>query len=444
MPDLPARPDLDQLRRQARDLLRAAAGGEPAALSRIRAFSRELSLSAAQLSVAREHGFASWPALHAEVQRRLAVQADTENADARWSFGAAGPVETPAGTLHPGILVAGADYAVLDAQLVPGDGRQRRAAPPRDAAARAAWTQAAGSAMHDLTTAVSAAIALSDDRGTAYGVRVQSASGGTGRQRGGVPGLVSVSLTVDPVPGRDRRWLELRGQDGSAVRLLPSARADTHVGAVVPVPDSASAALADQATWLIDRYLAGAGQDALARACSRALARVAELRQSGTPEPGADLAGQLTRLCGFLAGHDPADGLPRGWTAMLDAAGRGDGPPLHLDIAAVLPVEEGVVRADSLVSEPGSWRVFLRAEPGWWLYSDDGHHKQAVVSVRAEDDLGGMYVSQFGGSHPHGGREEVTLRFLPRLSPLARAVTLTFAGTGDQVSLEVRLPSAAR
>ena len=63
MSELPGRPNLDQLRRQARELLRAAAGREPAALTRIRAVSERVSLSAAQLAVAREYGFASWPAL---------------------------------------------------------------------------------------------------------------------------------------------------------------------------------------------------------------------------------------------------------------------------------------------------------------------------------------------------------------------------------------------
>ncbi len=37
MPDLPARPGLEQLRHQARDLLRAAAAGVPAAVARIAA-----------------------------------------------------------------------------------------------------------------------------------------------------------------------------------------------------------------------------------------------------------------------------------------------------------------------------------------------------------------------------------------------------------------------
>ncbi len=70
MPDLPARPDLDQLRHQAKDLLRAAQHGDPGATARIRAVSDPLILSSAQLALAREYGFASWAKLKLEVERR--------------------------------------------------------------------------------------------------------------------------------------------------------------------------------------------------------------------------------------------------------------------------------------------------------------------------------------------------------------------------------------
>lgn len=70
MHDLPARPDLGQLRHQARDLLRAARAGDPAAADRIRAVSGRVTLAAAQLAVARDYGFASWPQLKAEVEAR--------------------------------------------------------------------------------------------------------------------------------------------------------------------------------------------------------------------------------------------------------------------------------------------------------------------------------------------------------------------------------------
>jgi uncharacterized protein len=70
MPDLPARPDLDQLRHQAKDLLHAARRGDPHAITRISAVSGQIILSAAQLALAREYGFASWAKMKLEVERR--------------------------------------------------------------------------------------------------------------------------------------------------------------------------------------------------------------------------------------------------------------------------------------------------------------------------------------------------------------------------------------
>jgi ankyrin repeat protein len=76
MPDrnLPKHPDLDQLKRQAKELLRSARAGDPAALSRFGAlpafarlrtdeFGPTLALHEAQSVIAREHGFASWSQL---------------------------------------------------------------------------------------------------------------------------------------------------------------------------------------------------------------------------------------------------------------------------------------------------------------------------------------------------------------------------------------------
>ncbi|MFC7481629.1 hypothetical protein ACFQX7_18470 [Luedemannella flava] len=67
---LPENPNLDQLRRQARELWRAARAGDPAATARIvrthptpPADMSALGLAAAQLVLAREYGFGSWPRL---------------------------------------------------------------------------------------------------------------------------------------------------------------------------------------------------------------------------------------------------------------------------------------------------------------------------------------------------------------------------------------------
>src|SRR6478735_12722286 len=62
MPDLPARANLDQLRRQAKDLLRAARRGDETAVRSFAAVAGPMSLATAQLTVARRYGFASWAA----------------------------------------------------------------------------------------------------------------------------------------------------------------------------------------------------------------------------------------------------------------------------------------------------------------------------------------------------------------------------------------------
>lgn len=66
MPFLPVRPDLDQYRIQAKELLAACEAGDPRALARVadyRSRSDGPILSDAQLTLAREHGFDSWPKL---------------------------------------------------------------------------------------------------------------------------------------------------------------------------------------------------------------------------------------------------------------------------------------------------------------------------------------------------------------------------------------------
>ncbi|MFC4942903.1 ankyrin repeat domain-containing protein [Pseudonocardia sp. GCM10023141] len=70
MPALPSRPDLEQLRHRAKDLLHAARAGDRAARSRIDAVADRVALATAQLAIAREHGFPSWVQLRAEVDRR--------------------------------------------------------------------------------------------------------------------------------------------------------------------------------------------------------------------------------------------------------------------------------------------------------------------------------------------------------------------------------------
>ncbi|MBI2688813.1 MAG: ankyrin repeat domain-containing protein [Acidobacteria bacterium] len=108
---LPERPDLDQLRRQAKDLRDAFAGGEPAAIDEVNRFFRdanaaEFALHEAQLVLARCYGYESWPKLKAyvdgvtigrlveavkqngfvEVRAILAVRPELVTAVERWNY----------------------------------------------------------------------------------------------------------------------------------------------------------------------------------------------------------------------------------------------------------------------------------------------------------------------------------------------------------------------
>lgn len=69
---LPQDPDLDQLRKQARDLQRAVRGGDPASLALVGEFHPEpadaFRLADAQLVIARRYGFGSWARLRRHVE----------------------------------------------------------------------------------------------------------------------------------------------------------------------------------------------------------------------------------------------------------------------------------------------------------------------------------------------------------------------------------------
>src|SRR5258708_16080862 len=74
---LPERPDLAQLRRQAKELRDAARSEEAGAVERFvrhhgSAPQGAVTLAAAQLVIARELGFASWPRLKAAVEAHAA------------------------------------------------------------------------------------------------------------------------------------------------------------------------------------------------------------------------------------------------------------------------------------------------------------------------------------------------------------------------------------
>jgi hypothetical protein len=223
MPGLPDRPDLDQLRRQARELLRAAVGGDPAAIARIRVASDRTTLSAAQQALAREYGCRNWAALRAEVERRRFPLE-------RWSFGGAAAIETRSGTLLPEGLIADADDALLFTTRTPWP-----ASSDGDAWSDGGWSGSdRPDSIDDAIRALEPStrtddITVTDDRGATYALSLRAASGASG------PSPRSIWLRVDPIPEPAVEWIELRGRNGTTARLLRSPRAVVRLGRLTPV-----------------------------------------------------------------------------------------------------------------------------------------------------------------------------------------------------------------
>src|SRR5687767_13296263 len=72
--ELPPRPNLEQLKNQAKDLLKAHQANAPDAIQRVQEShptwsGAKLRLSDAQLVIAREYGFASWPKLKQRLEQ---------------------------------------------------------------------------------------------------------------------------------------------------------------------------------------------------------------------------------------------------------------------------------------------------------------------------------------------------------------------------------------
>jgi hypothetical protein len=238
---IPDRPDFDQLRRLARELQRAAAAGDREARRRLRAVSSATTLTAAQLAMARELGYASWAKLKEEVERRRTAAAATPAG--RWSLGGGPPLTLERGVLSAVALLVDDRRAVLEGTFVPS--RDIPTGPPP------AWQRLVMpvplvprllGVRREPPLPQLRGLLATDDRGAVYTVRPRSASGKSrksGRTR--VLERMYVVLSVDPVPPRGVGWVELRDGAGAASRLLPARHASVAVGATgAPTPVAGS------------------------------------------------------------------------------------------------------------------------------------------------------------------------------------------------------------
>jgi hypothetical protein len=292
MPGLPDHPDLDQLRRQARELLRAAVSEDPAAVARIGAVSTRMTLSAAQQALAQEYGCRNWAALRGEVERRRSPLE-------RWSFGGAAAIETGVGRLLPEALVVGDDDALLFSTVIPWD----------------ASTEDEPGSIDDEIRALKSStrtddIAVADDQGRTYALSPRETSG----TRGPSPKLIRFG--VDPIPGQSVDWIELQGRNGTTARLVRSPRAVVRFGRLRR-PDPPS-----------EPTTAGAGTPVTARPAARSLPDPDLYASSDTADltDGAgrhcDLGVTLPTLDGITLELDSLFSTLSGWSLRLRATPR--------------------------------------------------------------------------------------------------------------------------
>jgi ankyrin repeat protein len=148
---LPDSPDLDQLRKQAKELLRAARGADPAALARFRILpslahagdeelaQTTLALHDAQSVIAREHGFPSWNALRDRIEEltlgfddavREFVEAATDGRTSRAERLLALHPRIASATIHTVLVLGNLD--AFESHLARRPGLVRETGGPRD------------------------------------------------------------------------------------------------------------------------------------------------------------------------------------------------------------------------------------------------------------------------------------------------------------------------
>jgi hypothetical protein len=141
---LPPRPNLEHLRKQAKERLEQLQQQDPSA-----------QLADAQHALAREYGFASWPVLRAGVEDRLAAFArGTRLFAGAWTADLARSQRHPANQFQSATIefeVDGEDLRVSDlvvdeagreerhVNTIRADGRERAAEPRRGYSVRASW-----------------------------------------------------------------------------------------------------------------------------------------------------------------------------------------------------------------------------------------------------------------------------------------------------------------
>jgi len=429
MADLPAKPSLDHLRRQARDLLRAAQAGDTAAAGRIGAVSGTLTLASAQLAVAREYGFASWTKLKDEVTARtadLAQQADAfcEASIRDWTGQAARLLAaTPE--------IAGYSYATA---VILGDAGRVRTETGRDPGLatrpdpRSGWTPlhaASASRWHRLDPGRAEGLLAVARMLLDAGADPNGSAGGQGGHGGWTPLRCAVAGAANPlitrlllergaVPGDHDLYLAGFGDDNhECLRLLLAHAAD-----VAQIARMALAAPVSTNDTEGVRLLLEAGADP---------GRYAD--DAGSPAPAvyaAVRAGCSAELAGLLLAHGASPDTPgpdgRSPCALATSQGRADlaallrrhgaaGDTTGTDrfLGACQRADQAAVQ-QQLTQDPGlPGRLTAAQQTAAMIHAAESGNTEAIalmvdlgfpVDARGDDGGTALHAAAYSGSAP--------------------------------------------
>jgi ankyrin repeat protein len=424
MATLPAHPSLDQLRHQAKDLLRAAQSGDAAVAAQVAAVSDRPTLSAAQLVVARSYGFPSWPALKAEVQARAAsldqLAAEFCVASVRDWTGRA--VRLLAQTPE----IAGHSLATA---LMLGDAARVRAEIARDPAAATRQDPATGwtplhavcaSRWHfldpDRAPGLVATARLLLDAGadldarisrsgrTALNCATASASGGVGNEA-----VMRLLLERGALPEDDDLYLTaFSADDHRCLRLLldhtpdVAATAEKALAAPVSTKDTEAVRLLLEAGADPDRYADDEGQPtsavyAAVRAdCPAELIALLITHGADPARPGPD-------------GHSPGRLAAIRGRADLTGILGGDGLPDTTRFVAACATGDRAAALDLAAASAGLTGRLDRAELAALVYAAEAGNEPAVslmldlgfpLDVRRDDGATALHAAAYAGSAP--------------------------------------------
>ena len=147
-----------------------------------------------------------------------------------------------------------------------------------------------------------------------------------------------------------------------------------------------------------------------------------------------DDRGNVYRVAGGSGG---GGGARWSFSTHLDAE---DGPVATALIGVALPrLGEREVWLDAITSDSDSWEVHTFVRPGSGG-AGPGQFGMNEPSLTAVDDLGGFYTSSIGRGGGGSDGLSIALRFVPRLNPRARELTLFSTGSNRRVRVIVPLP----